>query len=353
MTVNELKDQARARGLKVSGTKAELLARLQGGASPTPSPKAAPVVAKIPVIPKITPPAGVARVPLTGKVTPATLPPPGKPALPAIIPVAVPKNRGKVGAPVTTVQATLPVAVPKNRGKVAAPAAPAQEAEEVYFSEDALKNMTVAKLKELMKERDIKPEGAKVKADFIARLMGHQITAAAKPGEGTPVKVLQPPTTLVAGVVAPAKTTGIDFNKMTVSQLKDELRARKMALSGNKADLVARLQGGDVVVPAGKSPIQSVLGRGNLRGFYFSGPIKAGEEDSDDEDDEDEEDEDSDEESDTEEDDDEGTDDEESDAEEAGDDDENGCEGPDCEGEGEDEEDEDEEEEDEDEEDDE
>lgn len=330
MTLNELKDQARARGLKVSGTKAELLGRLQGGASPTPSPKAAPAVAKIPVIPKITPPAGVARVPLTGKVTPATLPPPGKPALPAILPVAVPKNRGKVA-----VQA----------------AAPAQETDtELYFSEDALKNMTVAKLKELMKERDIKPEGAKVKADFVARLMGHQITTLkAKPGEGTPVKVLQPPTALVAGVVAPAKTTGIDFNKMTVSQLKDELRARKLALSGNKADLIARLQGEDVVVPAGKSPIQSVLGRGNLRGFYFSGPIKAGEED--DSDDEEDEDEDTDEESDTEEDDDEGTDDEESDTEEGddeedGDDEENGCEGPDCEGE-EDEEEEEEEDDDE------
>jgi SAP domain len=42
-----------------------------------------------------------------------------------------------------------------------------------------------------------------------------------------------------------ANTSGSDYSDMTVDELQDELRARDLAVSGNKDELIARLQESD------------------------------------------------------------------------------------------------------------
>jgi len=95
--------------------------------------------------------------------------------------------------------------------------------------------LTVAKLKEELTKRGLDTKGKK--AELVARL------EAAGNDDAMDVDVVQEEEEEEEEEAASEEITNVDFSKLKVAELKDELAKRGMDTKGKKADLLKRLQG--------------------------------------------------------------------------------------------------------------
>jgi hypothetical protein len=141
-------------------------------------------------------------------------------------------------------------------GKESQSSSTKKEAKEVVTAESAppstapgtkdWSSMVVAEIKEECKRLNLKVTGKK--ADLIERIEQHMAAggtaAALAPPSGPPAP--QVPETVERSVAAPAARTDAapgriqDFEKYTISDLKEMLRSNKLKVSGKKADLIMR-----------------------------------------------------------------------------------------------------------------
>lgn len=229
MNLKDLKEEAKLRGLTISGTKSELATRLRKSKENPPEI----------VRPQITSTPGEEKI-----------------SLPANLPA----------------QAN---SLPANH--------PAQKK-----SESDYRKMTNKALLELIKKRGIKLEGARNKDEYVARLLGESPQGSPKIGEVPTIPTSTPEPEAVVKTIAPKLNRNLPpppsplkeekIKKMNLIQLKDELRARNLPFYGNKNELIKRLQAPNNSVAGVKTPVSSILGRGHLPGIFFSSAKKKEEE---------------------------------------------------------------------------
>jgi hypothetical protein len=143
-------------------------------------------------------------------------------------------------------------------GKESQSSSSKKEAKEVVTAESApsiapgtkdWSSMVVAEIKEECKRLNLKVTGKK--ADLIERIEQHMAAggtaaALAQPSGPSAPQVPETPAAVEPSVAAPAARTDAapghfeDYEKYTISDLKEMLRSNKLKVSGKKADLIMR-----------------------------------------------------------------------------------------------------------------
>ncbi len=274
LTVPQLKEELKKHNLKITGTKQELIARLLEFTK-----ESAPVV--------------VAPAPVLAPLTAPALAPVLSPSLP--IPAQV---QGPLKPHVPVTLAGPNVTIPPK--PVLAPSGPATIASSSVSTASAGKyaGMTVNQLKEELKAKGLKVSGTK--AELIDRLTGN---------EGMSVETRQPIVPIMPGVPAvtggpavipaPASPAGpsssssspavsaAEYGKMTVAQLREELRDLELKVSGTKPELIQRLmdyQSGKIISTGRRSSPAGSPASFAALGFKFVPKGEGEEESSEDED---------------------------------------------------------------------
>ena len=154
-----------------------------------------------------------------------------------------------------------PVTKPKAKKTTKKTATKKSKAKEVEADAEAdadaeipLEKMTVAQLKELCKAKKLSDKGKK--ADLVARLSGGDADAEAEDAEVEAPKKTKAKTTKKAKKVsepepeevpedADAEASESKYANMSIKDLKEELGNRKLKKTGNKEELIARLEDHD------------------------------------------------------------------------------------------------------------
>lgn len=274
LTVPQLKEELKKHNLKITGTKQELTARLLEFTK-----ESAPVVAPAPILAPLTAPVS-APILSPSLPIPAQVQGPLKPHVPVTL-----------AGPNVTIP-SKPVLAPSG------PSGPATTASSSVSTASAGKyaGMTVNQLKEELKAKGLKVSGTK--AELIDRLTG---------SEGISVETRQPIVPTMPGAVsggpavipAPASPAGpsssssspavsaAEYGKMTVAQLREELRDLELKVSGTKPELIQRLmdyQSGKIISTGRRSSPAGSPASFAALGFKFVPKGEGEEESSEDED---------------------------------------------------------------------